>query len=232
MEVEDKYLGIKILKPDHNCSSHEFLVEKFNSKLAGWIKHYLSHAGRTVLIQSVLALIPLYYMATALLPKTVLRKLTQSIRNFWWGHAKDQKKMHFLNWSWFNVCKEKGGLGLRSLEHLNKALVAKLGWRFLSEPNSLWCQLLAAKYMRNGCFWSMKKPQKCSSTWAAILDCREHLKYGCIWLVGDGSNINVWYDPWIPSLQATHSRCHQMVRMASARSVISYSREKVNGILN
>lgn len=126
MEIEDKYLGIKILKGGNRVNSYDFLIEKFDAKLCGWKKHFLSHAGRTTLIQSVLSLIPLYYMATNLVPKAVLHKLNQTMRNFWWGHSRKERKMHYINWNWFTISKEQGGLGLRSLEHLNMALVAKL----------------------------------------------------------------------------------------------------------
>lgn len=91
IEINDKYCGVQILKPGSKCNTHEFLIDKFDTKLAGWKKHFLSHAGRTTLIQSVLALIPLFYMATSIVPKHVLNKLTQTIRNFWWGHSRDQK---------------------------------------------------------------------------------------------------------------------------------------------
>lgn len=32
------------------------------------------------------------------------------------------------------------------------------------------------------------------------LDCRRNLKEGCLWLVGDGSDIRICTDPWIPSI--------------------------------
>ncbi|XP_026384836.1 uncharacterized protein LOC113280430 [Papaver somniferum] len=49
-------------------------------------------------------------------------------------------------------------------------------------------------------FWEVKKITNCSTTWAAILDSREQLKKGCIWLVGNGQSINIFSDPWLHTL--------------------------------
>lgn len=42
--------------------------------------------------------------------------------------------------AWDAICKPKdvGGLGIRRLYDMNRALIAKLGWLLLKNPNSLW----------------------------------------------------------------------------------------------
>lgn len=90
-------------------------------------------------------------------------------------------------------------MGLRCLTDLNQALVAKLSWRFLNDDNSLWCKILKAKYLNNVSFWDAKKPNKCSTAWSAMLARRNHLKKGCLWLVGNSLHINIRSDPWIPT---------------------------------
>lgn len=77
MSNEDKYLGFQILKQGNRSASHKFLVEKFDGKLIGWKRHFLSHAGRTILIQSVLALLPIYFMVVSLIPKEIINKLNR-----------------------------------------------------------------------------------------------------------------------------------------------------------
>ncbi|XP_026421709.1 uncharacterized protein LOC113317766 [Papaver somniferum] len=200
IQKEGKYLSIRILQQGNIPSYFNYLIEKFEEKLSGWKINNLSHAGITTLIQSVLSLIPVYYMATQNISKTILNKLSKIIRNFWWGHNKDTRKMHFLKWEWFNLPKEKEGMGIRSLSDLNHALTEKLAWRFLHEDDSLWAEILRAKYMRNISFWDVKKQPKCSTTLSAMLDSRNVLKKGCLWLVGNGQNIHIYSDPWIPSL--------------------------------
>ncbi|XP_026417508.1 uncharacterized protein LOC113312991 [Papaver somniferum] len=73
-------------------------------------------------------------MATNLVLKVFIRKLEKTIRDFWWGHSRDTRKLHHIKWDWFLISKEQGGLGLRSLEHINLALVAKLAWRCSDDP--------------------------------------------------------------------------------------------------
>lgn len=55
-------------------------------------------------------------------------------------------KIHLVKWS--SVCKPKkeGGLGLKSFKLMNGALLAKWLWHLGEEQNSLWGQVLMAKY--------------------------------------------------------------------------------------
>ena len=41
-----------------------------------------------------------------------------------------------------------GGLGIRSMQNMNLAFMAKLGWRLLSTKNELWAQILHSKYVK------------------------------------------------------------------------------------
>lgn len=46
--------------------------------------------------------------------------------------------MHLIKW--IDVCqsKRKGGLGIRNLSSLHRALLGKWIWRFVMENNSIW----------------------------------------------------------------------------------------------
>lgn len=160
MQMDDKYLGHQLLKSTYRIDSYDFLSDKFYSKLAGWKRTHFSHADRIIMINHVLGLIPPYYMATSLIPKKVLQKLTITMKNFWWGHSKDVQKPHFINWKRFEQPKEVGGLGVRTLQHINKAMIAKLIWKLLENDTCLWCQLMRAKYLRKDNFWVVKKHRK------------------------------------------------------------------------
>lgn len=96
MNENEKYLGVYLLKSDKVAASFNFLEDKMKTKMAGWKREFLNHTGRTILIQGVLALISPYYMASCLIPKKVLAKMTRIIRSFWWGHNTDQRKSHFI----------------------------------------------------------------------------------------------------------------------------------------
>lgn len=60
--------------------------------------------------------------------------------------ARDKKKFHLLKWDKVCLPIKKGGLGIRHLETMNKALLGKWPWRVGEENDSLWKSILIAKY--------------------------------------------------------------------------------------
>ena len=63
-----KYLEFPLRHKGVARNPYKFMVEKVMSKLAGWKAKYLSFAGRTVLIKSVMFAIPHYVMQGVALP--------------------------------------------------------------------------------------------------------------------------------------------------------------------
>ena len=59
---------------------------------------------------------------------------------------------------WAKVCLDKriGGLGIRNLTVLNKALLGKWGWRFTVERDSLWRRLIVGKFEEEGGGWTSR----------------------------------------------------------------------------
>jgi hypothetical protein len=74
------------------------------------------------------------------------------ISRFWWGSNMDNRKIHCVNLK--KTCKQKnsGGMGFRDLGAFNEALLAKQGWRIMTEPLSLMASVLKAKYFPNNHF--------------------------------------------------------------------------------
>ena len=69
--------------------------------------------------------------------KLVCDRLEKIQRDFLWGGGNLKKKPHLVNWGIVCTKKNKGGLGLRSLSKLNKALLNKWSWRFANERDFL-----------------------------------------------------------------------------------------------
>lgn len=100
------------------------------------------------------------------------------------------------------MCKPKaaGGLGLRPAKEMNKALIAKVGWRLLWDKDSLWARVLRSKYKVGHVHdhtWVVPK-SNWSSTWRSVAaGLREVVSQGLGWVLGDGKTIKFWSDRWL-----------------------------------
>ncbi|KAL6126707.1 hypothetical protein ACLB2K_074753 [Fragaria x ananassa] len=77
--------------------------------------------------------------------------------------------------AWKEVCKPKmlGGLGVRPSTFFNKAAIAKLAWKLVTDKNNWWVQVASKKYLRRCSFFDAKKKHKNSMAWNGILDSRD-----------------------------------------------------------
>ncbi|GJV60076.1 reverse transcriptase domain-containing protein [Tanacetum coccineum] len=65
-------------------------------------------------------------------------------RDFFYGVKDGDRKIAWIKWTKVLASKKFGGLGVSSLFALNRALIFKWVWRFLSHDNSLWSRVIAA----------------------------------------------------------------------------------------
>lgn len=92
--------------------------------------------------------------------------------------------------------KSEGDLGIRPASVFNKAAMAKLAWKIISEPDNWWVKLVKLKYLRTHNLFSVPKKNGHSLAWKGILDARSLIQEGMHWLVGFGSPINLWTFNW------------------------------------
>jgi hypothetical protein len=74
-------------------------------------------------------------------------------------------------------------------------------WRLLTEPESLCTRVLKGPYFPDSDFLTAIQPRASSYTWRSILYGRDLLLKGIRWSVGNGLNISVFHDNWIPGLK-------------------------------
>jgi hypothetical protein len=96
------------------------------------------------------------------------------------------------------IPKDRGGMGFRDLHMFNTMMLAKQCWRLMEQPDSLCARVLHAKYYPDGDLLNSKLKSGSSYTWKSVLYGIQIFNRGCIWRVGDGSQIDIWNDPWIP----------------------------------
>lgn len=92
---------------------------------SGWKGQYLSKRGKLTLIKSVLSNLPAYLMFLFRAPSSVLHHINSLRRAFFWNSIEGGKKYHLVRWS--RACQplEQGGLGIRDLRDMNRALLAE-----------------------------------------------------------------------------------------------------------
>ena len=81
-ELPMSYLGMP-LGASHNFPSiWNPILEKFEQKLAGWKKLYLSKGGWLVLLKSTLSSLPTYFFSLFIIPTHVTNKIEKLQRDF------------------------------------------------------------------------------------------------------------------------------------------------------
>lgn len=197
-----KYLEMSILHKRINKETFGDVLERASSRLAGWKSRTLSFAGRLTLTKAVLASIPIHSMSKIILPALTLASLDKVSRTFLWGGTLETRKQHLVAWKRVCAPKREGGLGIRSAKVMNKALIAKVGWRLLHDKASLWARVVRSKYKVGGVedqSW-LKVKSNWSSTWRSVgIGLREVVMLGMSWVIGDGRQIRFWKDKWISS---------------------------------
>nr|GEY45331.1 RNA-directed DNA polymerase, eukaryota, reverse transcriptase zinc-binding domain protein [Tanacetum cinerariifolium] len=129
------YLGSNVGGRMSRIHSWNEMIEAMASRLSKWKMKTLSIGGRLTLLKSVL---PIYHMSIFKVPMKILQRMESIRSHFFNGSDSLAKKLTWVKWTNVLASKEKGGLGISSLYALNRALMFKRVWRFLSQNSSLW----------------------------------------------------------------------------------------------
>nr|GEU77497.1 RNA-directed DNA polymerase, eukaryota [Tanacetum cinerariifolium] len=172
MKTPFKYLGVMV---GGNCSkvqAWDDTISKVKARLSIWKLKALSVGGRFTLLRS----------------------------EFFNGVHYDERKIAWVKWSKVLASKNYGGLGVSSFYALNRALLFKWVWRYISGDSSLWCRFIKAMHDI-----TLSKTSKFRfSNWITIVrevfrikDCVVDLLSHCHLRVGNGLRTKFWKDLWI-----------------------------------
>jgi hypothetical protein len=127
-----------------------------------------------------------------------------------------------MSWNRLGLPKSKGGMGFRNIEVFNTALLAKQGWRILQAQDSLVRRILKEKYFPQGSFLQAQLGRNPSYACLSIFNARKVLERGLMWRVGNGDNIQIWQDKWIPkpTTYKIQSPCGSMDSLAKVNTLI------------
>ncbi|RVW12516.1 hypothetical protein CK203_082429 [Vitis vinifera] len=118
--------------------------------------------------------------------------------------------------------KHKGGLGLRRIATLNRALLGKWIWRFACEKDNLWKQVITTKYGQEDYGWRSKKASGAAGVgvWKEIMKESEWCWENLAFLVGKGSKIKFWKDSWCTDTPLSQCFNHLFVLAAHRDATI------------
>ncbi|KAL4308866.1 hypothetical protein GQ457_01G015730 [Hibiscus cannabinus] len=133
-----------------------------------------------------------------LIPTSLCRALEQVMARFWWRNNGTRKGIHWCTWSSLARPKSCGGLGFRELSTFNVALLAKQGWRLITQPGCFLAKVLKARYYPRNDFLSSVLGSNPSYVWRSIWSAKGLLEQGVGWRIGSGCKVNIWNDSWLP----------------------------------
>ena len=192
------YLGLPLGARFKEVATWDGAEERLRKRLSIWKRQYISKGGRMTLIRSTLSSMPIYCMSLFQMPRSVSLRLERIQRDFLWGGGALERKPHLVEWSIICSDKRKGGLGVRSLALLNKALLCKWSWRFAVEREALWRQVISAKYGEEEGGWRscVVRGSYGVGLWKAIRRGWEAVGNNLVYSVGNGRRIRFWEEKW------------------------------------
>ncbi|KAK4384721.1 hypothetical protein Sango_3032300 [Sesamum angolense] len=192
-----RYLGLPLISARLSIADCQPLLQKIDSRIQGWEGIQFSFAGRVQLIKSVLISFEVYWAMAFFLPKGIIKEMMKRLRNFLW---KGNSASGYPKVAWEAVCRpiEEGGLGIKDILALNRALMSKHLWAIIKQDRtSLWVDWIIQVRLRDCSIWTVKE-NKGSWGWRKMLSLRHYLMSHIHYRVGNGESISLWHNPWHP----------------------------------
>lgn len=129
------YLGLPLGLTKPKVEDFFPLVQRVERRLSSCAS-YLSYGGRLTMINSVLSLLPTFYICSLKLPVCVIEQIDKYQRNCLWRRSESDNHGPALV-AWNKVCKPKnpGGLGVLNLKVQNEAFLTKNLHKFFTYAN-------------------------------------------------------------------------------------------------
>ena len=172
------------------------VITKIEARLGGWQARLLSCGGRLVLLQSLLAAIPIYFLAIFRIPEGVRRQIESITRRFFWQETRPFETRGVALVAWRTVCRPKS-LGIRHLRHTNTALLAKWVNRIMQQSEELAMVVLQGSY-GSAIDWAVwSTPRRGDSAFMQglrpVFTSMQPLFRP---RVGDGASLSLWETDW------------------------------------
>ncbi|KAL0410765.1 UNVERIFIED_CONTAM: LINE-1 reverse transcriptase [Sesamum latifolium] len=134
----------------------------------------------------------------------IIKEIEQRCKRFLWKGNGDRGAAKV---AWKHICKPvvAGGLGIRALWPMNRALMCKHLWNVVTDnPDSIWVQWIKEYRLQNHSIWTAPATTG-SWTWKKLLKLSDAMLPGLEFHIGDGSKLWLWLDPWHSSGVLLHN---------------------------
>nr|GEX76525.1 hypothetical protein [Tanacetum cinerariifolium] len=161
-----KYLGVPLVLSWLISRDCKEFIDKVQNHVNEWKNKSLSIARRLQLIQSVLSSMRVYWASVFMLPSRVLLDIKKIMCGFLWSQYNMSKGKVKVAWNVVCLLKREGGLGIRRLDHFNKALMVSHVWKLFALKESLWVKWIHVYKLKNRSFWDIPYRERllCSLT--------------------------------------------------------------------
>jgi hypothetical protein len=140
------YLGLPSMVGRSKKETFSYIKDRVWKRINSWRGRSLSKAGKEVMIKSVLQAIPYYVISVYIILDATVNDIEKMLNSFWWGGGKNNKGIRWLAWERKACAKEIGGLGFRDFKAFNLAMVAKQGWKIMTQPETLVARMFKERY--------------------------------------------------------------------------------------
>ncbi|KAL0349405.1 UNVERIFIED_CONTAM: hypothetical protein Sangu_1168300 [Sesamum angustifolium] len=172
-------------------------LPKIDNRVKGWEGVQLSFAGRVQLIKSVLVSFEVYWDTAFILPKGIIKEMIKRLCTFL---RKGTSSSGYPKVAWEAVYRpiEEGGLGIKEILALNRALMSKHLWAVIKQDRtSIWADWIIQVRLQDCSIWTVKE-NKGAWGWRKMLSLRHYLMSHIHYRVGNGESVSLWHDPWHP----------------------------------
>lgn len=133
-----------------SSSAYNDLVQRVSQKLSSWKFLNLSHVGKVLLINAIIASMASHIMATYQIPKIIRKKISSLMLWFWWSTSMDKKPIYWRKTELLEYHKHNGGLGMRNIFYFNSALLFRQAWECTQNRTYLLVSFLRQNMALNG----------------------------------------------------------------------------------
>ncbi|CAA7021818.1 unnamed protein product [Microthlaspi erraticum] len=172
---QGKYLGLPESFGRKKKDLFSLIVDRIRQRAVSYSSRRLSTAGKLTLIKSVLSAIPTYSMTCFKLPASLCKQIQCTLTRFWWDSTPGMQKMSWTSWKKITKSKTIGVLGFHDIQSFNDALLAKLSWQILTNPNFLLVRVLQGKCCKDHHILDVPTSNSSSHGWRGVLIGRDLL---------------------------------------------------------